>query len=132
MVAGVTLDAGALIAAERNDRSFWTWWKLAQLRDTEITIPAPVITQVWRGASNARIAHVIKRCRVHVIAEPLARKAGMLCGKSGHGDAVDALVVAIADELGDTVLTSDPNDLRLLAQHALTRVNVIVMSDLNH
>jgi hypothetical protein len=28
-VAGLTLDSGALIAAERGDRRFWAFWKEA-------------------------------------------------------------------------------------------------------
>ncbi len=31
-MAGVTLDAGALIAASRDDHRFWVWWKWWTLR----------------------------------------------------------------------------------------------------
>ena len=32
-MAGLTLDAGALIAADRNERRFWRFWKLAMRRE---------------------------------------------------------------------------------------------------
>jgi len=46
--------------------------------------------------------------------EPTAKGAGVLCGKAGTADVVDASVVIAARLLAQTVLTSDPDDLRRL------------------
>ena len=57
-------------------------------------------------------------CFVEPLDEALAKSAGELCGKAKVADVVDAAVVASAARRGDTVLTSDPRDLRRLATHA--------------
>ena len=43
----------------------------------------------------------------------LGQRAGVLSGRAGQGDAVDATVVAIADS-GDRIVTSDPEDIQAL------------------
>jgi len=114
-VAGLTLDAGALIAADRNDRSFWAFWKEASVRGVVPVIPAPALAHAWRTPHQARLAQVVKACWVEPLDETLARSAGELCGRARTSDVVDAAVVAGAAQRGDAVLTSDPRDLRRLA-----------------
>ena len=114
-MAGLTLDAGALIAAERNDRAFWAVFKEATLREVVPVIPAPALAQAWRGSRQARLAQVLKACWVEPLDEPLAKQAGELCGRAKTTDVVDAAVVASAARRGDAVATSDPKDLRRLA-----------------
>jgi hypothetical protein len=53
-VVGLTLDSGALMAAERGDRRFWALWELAEQRDVDVTVPANVVSQAYRGARQAR------------------------------------------------------------------------------
>jgi DNA-binding transcriptional MocR family regulator len=48
----------------------------------------------------------------------------MLLARSGLADAIDAAVVALAGD-GDDILTSDPADLRALAQAAGVHVELI-------
>ena len=48
-MAGLTLDTGALIAADRNDRSFWAFWKEASVRGVVPVIPAPALVKAWRS-----------------------------------------------------------------------------------
>jgi hypothetical protein len=43
-----------------------------------------------------------------------ARAVGLVCGRSGHSDVVDAHVALCARDLGQAVVTSDPNDLRAI------------------
>ena len=114
-MAGLTLDAGALIAADRNDRSFWAFWKEASVRGVVPVIPAPALAHAWRTPHQARLAQVVKACWVEPLDETLARSAGELCGRARTSDVVDAAVVAGAAQRGDAVLTSDPRDLRRLA-----------------
>ena len=46
----------------------------------------------------------------------LAKRAGTLCGLAGTSDVVDAAVMASAASRGDTVLTTDYDDLARLAE----------------
>jgi len=48
----------------------------------------------------------------------------MLLARSGHADAIDATVVCLAAD-GDDILTSDPGDLRALAEAAGIHVDLI-------
>jgi len=124
-VAGLTLDTGALIAAERNDREFWAFFKEASEREVVPVIPAPVLAQAWRSPRQARLAQVVKACFVEPLEESLAKTAGELLGRAKVSDVVDAAVVAGAAGRGDVVLTSDPRDLRRLAAVAVGTVEVI-------
>lgn len=113
----MTLDAGALIAAERGDRRFWVLWERAERRDADVTVPANVIAQVYRGAQSAVVARLLKACVVEPVDERLAKRAGELCGKARVDDVVDACVVVGAASRGDYIVTSDKADIeRLVAR----------------
>lgn len=124
-MAGLTLDTGALIAAERNDRAFWAFWKEASCRGVVPVVPAAALAQAWRSPRQARLAQVVKACFVEPLEESLAKAAGELLGRAKASDVVDAAVVAGAAGRGDAVLTSDPRDLRRLAAVAIGTVQVI-------
>ena len=111
-MASLTLDTGALIAADRGDARFWTFWTASV--DNVMRIPAPVVAQAWRGARNARMSRVIESCFVVPLDEQMARGIGELCGLAGTSDGVDACVALIAHRFGDDVVTGDPGDLRKL------------------
>jgi len=121
-VAGLTLDAGALIAYERGASRARAWLEEAFDRAVVPTVPSVVLVQVWRGATSARIARLLKACRVEGLDELLAREAGILLARSGTSDVVDAVVVASAARRRDVVLTSDPDDIGRLADlcHGVT------------
>ena len=75
-MAGLTLDSGALIAFERQDRRTLTHVKLAQQLGYELTVPTPVIVEVWRGGSrSARIASLLDACVIEPLFSELARVA---------------------------------------------------------
>ena len=124
-MAGLTLDTGALISAERNDRGFWAFFKEASDREVVPVIPAPVLAQAWRGPRQARLAQVVNACFVESLDEGLAKASGELLGRAKVSDVVDATVVAGAARRGDAVLTSDPRDLRRLAAVAVGAVEII-------
>ena len=114
---GVTLDAGALIAFDRNDRAVVAVVRRAVERGLTLVVPAGVVGQVWRdGRRQVRLARLLASEAVHVetLDDARARAAGQLCGVRGTGDVIDASVVLCARSRGQAVLTSDIDDLRRL------------------
>lgn len=122
-MAGVTLDAGVLIAAERNDPRFWAVWR--QILDLPIVIPAPVLAQVWRGARSQALSRVLKACEVEPMDERLARMIGEACGRAGTTDIADAAVVVGAAARGDDIITTDLLDIRHLTVSVRLRGRVL-------
>jgi hypothetical protein len=116
-MAGLTLDTGALIAFERNDRRVVALIARSLGHGHVIAVPAGVVGQVWRdGRRQARLARFLGAAEVEI--EPLddkrARDAGQLCGIRGTVDVIDASVVLCARARGHRIATSDPDDLRRL------------------
>lgn len=114
---GITLDAGALIAFERNDRRVVGLLARALVNELTITIPAGVVGQVWRdGRRQARLARLLAAAEVgvEILDDRRARAAGQLCGVKRTSDVIDASVALGARERGERVITSDPKDLRRL------------------
>jgi PIN domain-containing protein len=114
------LDTGALVAAERNDRRFWTFYKLAQQRGIIATVPTPVVAEAWRGGGprQALLARVLGGCTCAPPDETVAKRAGDLLAATGGSNTIDALVVAHAEHLRQEIITGDPDDLGLLAEYA--------------
>lgn len=124
----LTLDAGALIAVDRGDRAVHALLKHETHGGHVTTVPAPVVGQVWRdGARQARLARLLRGCRVEPTTERDARAAGELLGAAGQSDVVDALVVLVAARSGDEIVTSDPTDLRSLVEAQARPVTVTVV-----
>jgi hypothetical protein len=111
------LDAGALIAFERGQRTVVALVARAREHDTLLSIPVGVVGQVWRdGRRQARLARLLSAEGVEVVLldDFGARAAGQLCGVSGTADVIDATVVLCAQSRGRVVATSDPDDLARL------------------
>jgi predicted nucleic acid-binding protein len=109
------LDAGALIAFERNDPRVRTLVELALAHGGALHTPAGVVAQVWRdGRRQARLARLLGSGLISV--QPLdveeAQAAGVLCGRAKSRDVVDASVALLARRWRAKVVTSDPDDLR--------------------
>ncbi len=116
-MAGLTLDAGALIAFERGDRKVVAIVARALAQGMKLGVPAGVVAQVWRnGRRQARLARLLgsRVVEVEVLDDARARAAGQLCGVSRTSDVIDASVVLCARARDQGVLTSDPDDLRRL------------------
>jgi predicted nucleic acid-binding protein len=111
MAEGLTLDTGALIAAEKRDRRLWSVLKEASARRATITVPAVVLAQAWRG-NSPMIARLLPACVVEDFDELAAKRVGVLLSKSRRRpDVVDAAVVVGAGLRGDAIVTSDPDDI---------------------
>jgi hypothetical protein len=116
-VSGLTLDAGALIAIDRGDRRLIALLQLALSKGIALRVPAGVVGQAWRdGARQVNLARFLRSREVElpVLDVSLARAAGELCGLKGTADVIDASVVLTAKRNRDSILTSDPNDIRKL------------------
>lgn len=121
----LVLDAGALIALERNSREMWIRLRRAEHGGAPILTHAAVVGQVWRGGSRqTRLAHALSSVDVRAVDDALGRSAGTLLNKTGQTDVIDAALVLLAND-GDEIATSDIPDLRPLAQAAGRRVNLI-------
>jgi predicted nucleic acid-binding protein len=114
-VSGVTYDAGALIAAERDSKSVWGLHRRLLERGMYPTIPTVVLGQAWRGGPQTQLSRLVRGCRIEPFTERHARSAGKALAASGASDLVDGAVVVTALARGDLVLTSDPDDLRRIA-----------------
>jgi hypothetical protein len=114
-MAGITYDAGALLAAERGDRALWAVHKRALDRGLRPTVPAGVLAQAWRGGPQAQLSRLLTGCRVEALTEAASRATGAACARSRQSDIVDASVVVGALAREDVVFTSDPDDLAVIA-----------------
>jgi hypothetical protein len=104
-----------LVALERGVLRAWMLHDQASAANVEPLVPVTVLAEAWRGGPQPRLSRALRSCRTIDITEPIARAAGTLCGRAGASDVVDALVVVLAARLDAAVATSDPTDLRRLA-----------------
>ncbi len=114
---GVTLDAGALIALERDDRHVIVLIARAREIGAAVTVPATALAQVVRApARQVRLARLVRQPTTDVIALDRvdAANVGRLLATTGTSDIVDAHVVICARRAGQRIATSDPDDLRAL------------------
>jgi len=114
---GVTLDAGALIALERDDRRVLVLLARARETGAEVTVPATALAQVVRAPERqARLARLVRQPTTDVVSLDRvdATNVGRLLAAGATSDIVDAHVVICARRKSQQVATSDPGDLRLL------------------
>jgi hypothetical protein len=124
-MAGLTLDSGALIGYERNDRAVVVQIKAALLCGIDVTVPAVVLAEVWRGGPRAaRLAQILGSCIVDEADGSQALKAGEAIAKVPGAGTVDAMVMASAAARGDMVLTGNFQDLSRL-RAAFTTVKLV-------
>lgn len=122
----LVLDAGALIALERNDRAMWRRMKAAQIAGSLPVTHGGILGQAWRGRGprQALLAKALAGIDVRALDERLGRLAGELLARAGTHDVVDAALVLLAED-GDDILTSDPEDIEPLAALAGRHVELL-------
>ncbi len=116
-MAGVTFDAGGLIALDRNDRRVIVLLARAIETNSRVTIPSSALAQaIRRPDRQARLSRLIRQPSSDLVALDRvdAVNVGRLLGASGTADVVDAHVVVCARRSGQHVVTSDPSDLSFL------------------
>ena len=120
----IVLDAGALIAFEKADERMRALCREALRTGTRLVIPAGVLGRVWRdGARQVPLRALVSGSTTDVppLDRILAEAAGVLCGRAGTSDVIDASVVLTARRIDAVVVTSDEDDLRRLDPGLLTR-----------
>lgn len=115
----LVLDAGALVAIERGDRTVAALVKRERLAGIPPLTHGGVVGQVWRGGSGrqATLARLLAGVEIVPLDDALGRRGGVLLGRAGTSDVIDAAVVLLADH-DDEILTSDVDDLTDLATAA--------------
>jgi hypothetical protein len=123
-MAVLIFDAGALIALERADRAVADLLDRAAEEDMEALTSSACVAQVWRDpARQARLSRVLRGFLEQPLDEEQARRCGLLLARAGTDDIADAAVAMLARD-GDTILTSDPQDIERLLAAAGTSARV--------
>jgi len=122
---GVTYDTGGLVAADRGERRMWARHRVLLASREVPTVPAPVLAQAWRGGGRqALLGRLLVGCDVEALDDHQARSVGSLAARAAVTDIVDTAVVEGALRRHDLVITSDPDDLRSIAEAAGRRLEV--------
>ena len=125
------LDAGALIALDRNTREAWALLGVAAQDGVAVLAPAGAIAQAWRGGPRqALLSRALTHCDEVALDGTGGRAAGALCAQAGTSDVIDAsvaLTAAGAARYGGPValVTSDPVDVGYLLEALGATVNLI-------
>ncbi len=125
-MSALVLDAGALVAVDRDDRAMIARLRVAGKAGLELRSNAMVVAQVWRDRLGRQVdlARLLRAVDVRAVRHEDGRAAGVLLAAAGTADAIDATVVLLAAP-GDRIVTSDPDDLTRLAAAAANRPAII-------
>ncbi|MGH3202022.1 MAG: twitching motility protein PilT [Streptosporangiaceae bacterium] len=125
-MSALVLDAGALVAVDRDDRAMIARLRTAQRHGLELRSNAMVVAQVWRDphGRQVQLARLLRAVDVRATDHAGGRAAGVLLGAADTSDPIDATVVLLAAP-GDRILTSDPADLTRLANAASSRAVIV-------
>jgi predicted nucleic acid-binding protein len=122
----LVLDSGGLSALARNRAKIRV---MRQRGEWPPIVPVEVLVESLTG-DHRRDFHVdrlLHLCTIRATSEAVARYAAGLRyrAKRAGVSAVDAIVAAVADQLGGaSVWTSDPDDIAALAAHAINKIIV--------
>jgi hypothetical protein len=118
------LDAGALIAVDRRDRTLGARLRILQRQRTPLRTSAEVLGQVWRnGSRQANLARVLTGVGIAALTAGDSKRIGELLAQTQTSDVMDAHVALLADP-GDILLTSDPAELTILLDARGVAANV--------
>ena len=112
----VVYDAGALVAADRNERAIWAEHRIRLEVGILPVVTAPVVAQVSRSARQAQLRRFLRGCQVLPFDAADVHTVGSLLAAAGMSDVVDAHVVVVG--ASGVIVTSDPDDIARLAAHA--------------
>jgi hypothetical protein len=111
----VILDSGVFVALDNPSQARVLMRLMSRMADDDepLSTTEAVLAQSWR---NPKRQVLMKRLAaittVHPFGDP--QTIGVRCATSGTSDVVDAGLAVLADQLGDVVLTTDPDDMAQL------------------
>jgi len=117
-------DAGVFVAAERNDRDVWADHRARLELGLIPRTTAPVVAQVSRSPQQVQLRRMLRGCDIVGFAPDDSHEVGALVGKASTSDVIDAHLAIVASRHQATVLTSDVEDLRHLADHLPTLIRI--------
>lgn len=117
-------DAGLFVAAERNDRDVWADHRARLELGLIPRTTAPVVAQVSRSPRQVQLRRMLRGCDISNFAPDDSHEVGALAGKASTSDVVDAHLAIVALRHQATVLTSDVEDLRHLADQLPTPIRI--------
>jgi predicted nucleic acid-binding protein len=118
----VVLDAQGLVKLAAGDPAVRARIREARQRGGDIVTAASTLAEVLCGGPrDAPVHQALRHVNVASIGKELGRSAGELLGAtgmSGHRDAIDSLLaaVALAQQRPVVLLTSDPTDMARLTE----------------
>lgn len=119
--SSVVLDSQGLWAVARNDSDDARAVLAASSEaGVPVLVPTAVLAETLLGDErDARVNQVLKRLQVIPLSDSIARSAARLkrlAGMTGVAATIDAIVVATSAAAGGgVILTSDPDDISVLA-----------------
>lgn len=111
----ITFDTGALIALERGGARILRIVDAAAQTNARITVPTVVVAEWWRGRPSKRMQRLLEAIVIEPLDFRIAKIAGNAIAAVRGSTTIDAIVMASAAQRGDTVITSDVEDLVRLA-----------------
>ena len=118
-------DAGALIAADRNERATWAEHRVRLEAGVIPRVPAPVVAEVSRSGRQAQLRRLLIGCDVATFTERDAHATGRLLNRSKTTDVVDAAVVVLAVAHSAEIVTSDRDDIAHLLDAARASLPIV-------
>jgi predicted nucleic acid-binding protein len=113
----ITFDTGALIALERRGARMLRIVDAAAQSNARITVPTVVLAEWWRGRPGARMARLLDGVEIGPLDTRIAKLSGEALSAVRGATPIDAIVMASAAQRGDTVFTSDVDDLARIGQY---------------
>lgn len=123
-MAALVFDAGGLIALDRGKREVGVLLAVAAESGVEVVTSTACVAQAWRDpARQARLARALVGFLERSLDPPAARDCGLLLAHARTSDIADAAIALLIED-GDTVVTSDPDDIAHLLEARGTRARI--------
>ncbi len=118
-------DAGALIAAERNNRALWAEHRVRLEAGVIPLVPAPVVAHVSRASRQVQLRRFLRGCDVVAFTDRHAHSVGALFKRSKTSDIVDGAVVVLAVEHRAEIVTANRDDIAPLVANSRTTLAIV-------
>lgn len=119
------LDAGALIAIDKRDRTVGAMLRVLQVEGVPLSTSAGVVAQVWRdGRRQINLARVLSGVDIAPLDDHSSKRVGELLRTSKSSDLVDAHV-ALLVQPEDRILTSDHADIQALVRTRRVKAHLV-------